>query len=206
MTETDLQANMTTAQLDKLKLEKEKIQLEINNLRRPPIFHPSAYIPVLSSLIALSGVMVNLYFTRQARNEAVVAQREAESVAKQEGIHATSLQQVLDQKQLQPSKSVNIRFRGALPREVITALQQDLVANGFVAAPPLRTPAVPQSSVTYYYPDDKALAEEVVNRATEFFAQRGCAISFQPLQPPAPAMNNKRGTIQLDVFHSCPGD
>ena len=51
-------------------------------------------------------------------------------------------------------------------RLFVSEYSPDLIANGFVASLPLRTPLVAQSSVTYYHPDDKALAEEVINRAT----------------------------------------
>lgn len=203
MTNSDPQIDVATTQLDKLKLEVQKIQLEIRNLSRPPIFHPSAYIPILTSLIALSGVMTNLYFANQQRDQAVAAQKKAESETAGQELYATGLRKALQENPAALLRSVNIRFRGSLSREVITALQQDLVANGFVASPPLRTAAVSQSSVTYYYPDDKPLAEQVLNQATEFFKQRNCPISLQPLTSPAPATSNKPGTIQLDVFHSC---
>lgn len=199
----DPQTDVAAAQLDKLKLEVQKIQLEIRNLRRPPIFHPSAYIPILTALIAFSGVMANLYFANQQRDRAVAAQKAAESEATGQELYATGLRKALQENPAPSLRSVNIRFRGSLTREVITALQQDLVANGFVASPPVRNGGISQSSVTYYYPDDKALAEQVFNQATEFFRLRNCPITLQPLTSPAPATGNKPGTIQLDVFHSC---
>ena len=202
----DPQTDVASAQLDKLKLEVQKIQLEIKNLRRPPILHPSAYIPILTALIALSGVMTNLYFANQQKEQAVAAQKQAESEAAGQELYATGLRKALQENPVASLRSVNIRFRGSLSREVITALQQELVSNGFVASPPLRTGAISQSSVTYFYPDDKPLAEQVLNQATEFFKQRNCPISLPPLTAPAPATSNKPGTIQLDVFHSCDSD
>jgi hypothetical protein len=202
MTNTEPQIDRPTIELKKLKLEVEKIEREIANLSRPPIFHPSAYIPILTALIAVSGAIANVYFTRQDKNQAVAAQKETQSVADQQQLYATSLRRELDNPG-QSTKSVTIRFKGALTREVITALQQDFIANGFVAAPPLRTSEVAQSSVTYFHPEDKQLAEQVANQATQFFAHRGCQLSLQTIALTASAANNKPGTILLDIYHSC---
>ena len=200
--DADVQVLKTNAELNKLGLEAKKIEFEIKNLRRPPIFHPSAWIPVLSSLIALSGVMANLWFTTQQKNIAVAAQKEAEVKAEGAQSYATSLKRELDNNDGLPAKSVNIRFRGALSREDVTAFQQGLIASGFIASAPVRTSEVTQNSVTYYHVNDEANAQDVLNRATEFFSQRGCPITFQPPST-APAMNNKPGTIHVDIYHSC---
>jgi len=104
------------AELKKLQLEAEKIELEIKHLRRPPIRHPSAFIPILTSLIALSGVAATLWVTAQQKNQAVAAKneavaektqaveakKEAEAETQGQASYATSLERELQQAQVTP--------------------------------------------------------------------------------------------------------
>lgn len=207
-----------TAELKKLNLEVDKIELEIKQLRRPPLLHPSTFVPILTSLIALLGGIATVWVTTQWKNQAVVdktvaeaktsevveAKGNVESDKQREASYAKSLEKALQQANVAPPKTVIIRFRGALHREDITALQQGLIADGFVAPPPIRTTDVPQSGVKYYHVEDQKHADAVVNRATAFFNQQGCPIQLKPEYLPNQE-NNKPGTIMLDIFQSCSG-
>lgn len=191
------------AEVKKLELEAQKIELEIKHLRRWPILHPSAYIPVVTSLLALSGVLAGLVVTTQQKDQAVVEKKEAISEKQEQASYATSLERQIQQSPIAPPKTVVIRFRGALSREKITALQLGFNSAGFVALPPQRTTDVIQSSVTYYDANDKALAEQVLNHTSSFFNQQGCPIHLQLISLAGQANNNKPSTVLLDIYHSC---
>ena len=61
--------------LAKLNLEVEKITLEIKSLKRWPILHPSAFIPILVALVSLAGGLANIYFTARDRDRAFNARK-----------------------------------------------------------------------------------------------------------------------------------
>jgi hypothetical protein len=110
-------------ELRKLKLETSKLEKEIEVLQRRPIFHPSAYIPLIVSMIGLLGASIKLTSTTSERNEA-----RNEAQAAQTGLASAIAQSSPGQLQI-----VNIKFRGSLTRDVITGLQQKFNSSGIVS-------------------------------------------------------------------------
>jgi hypothetical protein len=192
---------LTKEELDKQKVASEIVKLgaEIKKLRREheliakhPLTLPSGYVPLLVALIALAGVVVKW------RLDAITAQtREVEKSSQVMGLEAALAKAA-------PTLSiatVHIRFRGSIKRELVTAVQQSLNSDGFIAPPPVRTAEVQSTLVAYYDAADMADAEKVAEKATEVFRASGCSISPVP-KLIAPNVKATR-TIELDIYTTC---
>ena len=177
-------------ELEKLRLEVLKLDQEIKVLGRRPIFHPSAYIPLIAAMITVVGGAIKLNTTTTERNEAKADAQVAEK----------SLTSAIAKASPGQLKIVNVRFRGTLTREQIAGLQQKFNQSGIITPRAERTPQIETSAISYYDDADKALADSVAAQVMDYFANLGCPFVIAA-QKSATSINP--GTVNLAIYQSC---
>lgn len=187
-----LNKRKTAIEIVKINAEIKKINRENELIKKHPLTLPNAYVPLLVALIALAGVVV-----KWRLDILTATTHDIEQSSQVSGLEAALAKAA----PATPTSTVNIRFRGALKRELVTNIQQALNADGFIAPPPVRTADVQSTIITYYSSDDRASAEKIANKTTEIFQASDCVVV--PTTKFIATTKPERQAIDLDIYTAC---
>jgi energy-coupling factor transporter ATP-binding protein EcfA2 len=99
---------------------------------------------------------------------------------------------------------VYIQFRGGLERSIMEELRAQLNREGFPAPGTEQMRYDFQTHVSFFYPQDRALARTVAEKTRVFFKARGCDFPVPLRHLPRGQSTAKPGQVEIWVHQNCP--